>query len=48
MDTPPIVTDEPLQIAVALPGVGVGNALVEIFTESVLEHPVEVIVSVTL
>ena len=48
MELPPIDVDEPVQMDFALPGVGVGSGLTETFTESVLEHPVAVIVSVNL
>ena len=37
-----------LHMALALPTAGVGNAFTVILTESDFEHPVDVIVSVTL
>ena len=43
-----MLVDDPLQIAVADAVVAKGNGLTVIFTESDFEHPVAVIVSVTL
>ena len=48
VELPPIDVVEPLQMDFALPGVGVGSGLTVTLMESVLEHPVAVMLSVNL